>query len=147
MEVHLRGFTVMRCCVDNAFRLDFARPERAVRGQEWASVTIEGPFEYVADGTTLLLEGALHPEELGPVLTLFLRTVEAASVAGDGTLRLQFDGQASLRISSLPEYEAWELTEGDGRRLICMPGGEIAIFEAFSERQGNPSEGGSSGPG
>lgn len=147
VEVHLRGFTVMRCVVDYAFSLDLARPDAAVRGQEWAHVRIGGPFDYVVEDTTRRLHAEERPEELGPALRLFRQTVESASITQGGTLQIQFSGRAFLQIPSLAAYEAWELTEGDGRRLICMPGGEIAIFGAPPEHRGTPQADGSSGPG
>ncbi|HEV2460862.1 MAG TPA: DUF6188 family protein [Ktedonobacterales bacterium] len=143
VEVHLGGFTVMRCVVDYAFSLDLARPEAAVRVQQWASVRIGGPFDYVVEDTTRRLDAAECPEELGPALRLFRQTVESATITHGGTLQIQFSGRAFLRIPSLADYEAWEVTEGDGRRLICMPGGEIAIFEAPPERHGSPQADGS----
>jgi Family of unknown function (DUF6188) len=145
VEADLRGFTVMRCVVDYAFSLELARAEAAVRGQEWAGVRIEGPFDYVVEDTTRRLHAEECPEALGPALRLFRQTIESAAITHGGTLQIQFSGGAFLRVPSLPDYEAWELTEGDGRRLICMPGGEIAIFGASRARQGNPPTGGSSG--
>lgn len=147
VHAHLCGFTVMRCVVDYAFSLELARPEAAVRGQEHANVTIEGPFDYVVEDTTRRLHAEGCPEELGPALGLFRQTIESASITQGGTLQIQFSGRAFLRIPSSAEYEAWELTEGDGRRLICTPGGAIAIFGVSRERQGSPQADSSSGPG
>jgi hypothetical protein len=130
MQLSLVGFTVMRCSVDYQFRLDLARPAEAVRGQVHASVIVAGPFEYLADGTARQLDAEQHPEELGPALRLFLRTVEAASIADDGSLHLQFSGQVALRVPSMVAYEAWEVTDGDGQQIICMPGGALATWPA-----------------
>lgn len=143
MELGLAGFTVVRCSVDYAFNLNLSRPEQAVRGQEHASVTIEGPFEYVAEGATMRLHAEESPEQVGPALALFRRVVEEALVAQDGTLRLRFSGQMALRVPSLPRYEAWEILYGRGGRLICMPGGEIVIWSEISNGPGEPAPGAS----
>ena len=134
MDIDISGFTVTRCCIDYRFSLDLIRPEQVIRGQEHASLIIDGHFEYVAGDTTTRHDPEQHPEELGPVLKLFRRTVEAASIAADGTLHIQFSDQMSIRVPSLFDYEAWELHHDDGRMLICMPGGNIAVWSARSTR-------------
>jgi Family of unknown function (DUF6188) len=135
-ELHLVGFTVMRCSVDFQFRLTLARPAQAVRGQEWASVIIEGPFEFVDDGLARAFDpNGPHPEDLGPALKLRRKTIEAAIISDDGGLQLQFSDQLSLHVPSLPQYEAWELFEGDGKHIICLPGGGLATWPAPMSRR------------
>jgi Family of unknown function (DUF6188) len=143
MELDLVGFTVIRCVADYAFSLELARPEAAVRGQEHASVAIEGPFEYVTDSATMRLHAEEPPETLGPALALFRRVVEEASVAQDGTLRLRYSGQMAVRAPSSPEYESWHILYGRGGRLTCMPVGDIAIRSERSDGPGAASPGGS----
>ena len=129
-QLDLVGFTVMRCGVDFTFRLLLARPVQAVRGQEWAWVMIEGPFEYVANGVSRsLVPNGPHPEELGPALNLLSKTIEAAVISDDGTLRLEFSDERVLQAPSLPQYEAWEVHE-HGKMIVCLPGGGISTWQA-----------------
>lgn len=138
MKLHLVGFTVMQCRIAYQFCLDLARPAEAVRAQKHASITIEGPFEYITDGTHIPLDAAQHPEELGPALKLSMQTVEAASTSDDGSLQLLFRNGDSLHVPSLPDYEAWNMVNDNGELIVCMPGGELATW---SERSTTPLRG------
>lgn len=45
----------------------------------------------------------------------------------DGTLTLRFT-HAEVRVPPDPDFEAWNFGERRGVLVICMPGGDIAIF-------------------
>lgn len=53
-----------------------------------------------------------------------LGTTEIA-VAGGLTLALS---SATLRVDPDPGYEAWELRGPGTEMVVCMPGGELAIW-------------------
>ena len=108
---------------------------QAVRGQKSATVRIEGPFEFVDDGiTTLLVPDGPHPEDLGPALKLRMKVIEVAEISDDGSLLMQFSNHLSIRVPSLPSYEAWEVLTGD-RYIICLPGGKITVFRGPSANE------------
>ncbi|GGL27945.1 DUF6188 family protein [Nocardia jinanensis] len=70
------------------------------------------------------LVGAI-PENIGPQLTGLLRD---AQVTADGTLRLEFDSGSSIEAFSDADYEAWSVVGANGYRVVCMPGGELAVW-------------------
>lgn len=58
--------------------------------------------------------------------------VERCEVSEGGAIRLSFSG-GSIETPPNPNGEAWEVfdAEGgvDGLRVICMPGGEVAVWD------------------
>jgi hypothetical protein len=67
------------------------------------------------------------PAEVGPRLTGVLREAHATA---DGTLQLDFESGSSIRAFADPDYEAWSVVGVDGFRVVCMPGGELAVWSA-----------------
>jgi hypothetical protein len=124
----LRGLSVNRCIVDFAFTLHLTETTSGAGGEEEAYLCVAGPFEF-GDGAVVL---QCDPERdlagLGPALTLFGRTVEAATIDDECTLRITFDGGAVVRIATGPQYEAWNLNVRDGALVIGGPGDRITTF-------------------
>ena len=96
-------------------------------GEGGGIVTIEGDFtvrrgdeevhvapEALADGGAVLL-GLLH------------QPVHAATVEEDGSLRLEI-GEAVVTVPPSAHFEAWNYVADDGRRVVCMPGGRLAVW-------------------
>lgn len=83
-------------------------------------------------GTTRLgdVDAVEEPQSL-PGLALLLpllnEEVRSAAVAPDGTLTVAF-GAGVLRCVPDEKYEAWEFTKESGAMVICMGGGELAIW-------------------
>jgi hypothetical protein len=123
-----RGRVVTRVLLDYSITLQIADLDRPT-----VEFKLEGPFDDTAiDGTTL----AVQPEDLG------VRAVEVAALRGAvvgeinvspaGVLTLAFeDGR---RIEAAPDsgLETWSFVSDDGGRVICMPGGQIAIWDAVT---------------
>ncbi|MEJ5868482.1 DUF6188 family protein [Pseudokineococcus sp. 5B2Z-1] len=61
-------------------------------------------------------------------LTLDQVSISAADVDPAGTLTLTF-GALTLTCSSDDAYESWTATSDRGGPVICLPGGELAVFE------------------
>ena len=49
----------------------------------------------------------------------------------EGTLALEFE-QGVLKVKPFYEVEAWEMYNDKGFRMICMPGGEVAVWSEDS---------------
>lgn len=102
-----------------------------------------------ADGIQLNLSGQGHVALAGPVregeadapavplLALLDRlaplaqeqaSISAVSVDEAGTLTLVL-GAVTLTCSSDHAYESWTVTSDRGGPVICLPGGELAVFE------------------
>ncbi|MFI2337943.1 DUF6188 family protein [Nocardia rhamnosiphila] len=65
------------------------------------------------------------PAEVGLRLTGMIREAHAAE---NGTLHLEFESGISVRVFADPDYEAWSVVGADGFRVVCMPGGELAVW-------------------
>ncbi|WP_157181858.1 DUF6188 family protein [Nocardia testacea] len=65
------------------------------------------------------------PAEVGPQITGVLREAHAIE---NGTLHLEFESGSSIRVFADPDYEAWSVVGADGFRVVCMPGGELAVW-------------------
>ena len=70
----------------------------------------------------------LHParQDVGSALALFGATVNSAVAFKTGTLRLILD-HFQLTVRADPHYEAWNVVGPGDMRLVCMPGGQLAI--------------------
>jgi Family of unknown function (DUF6188) len=92
------------------------------------TVTFEGPIE-VATAP----DGPVVPYGLdGVALLLPLVNAEVAQVgiSDDGALSLTV-GRTTLRCGADPAFEAWSYTGPGGRRVVSMPEGGLAIWDAI----------------
>jgi hypothetical protein len=71
----------------------------------------------------------LHPgrQDVGSALTLFGATVNSGVAFKAGTLRLVLD-HFQLTVRADPHYEAWNVVGPGDMRLVCMPGGQLAVW-------------------
>lgn len=83
-------------------------------------------------GTSRLANGAAVDEPqsllgLALLLPLLNEEVQSAAVAPDGSLAVTF---AAGALTCLPgdAYEAWEFRTESGALVVCMPGGDLAIW-------------------
>ena len=123
IELPIRGRSVSRCYVDSAFGVQF------FEGEEEVTIRIECPFRLTYSGT----EWVLSPErlvELGRALVIMWKTVKEATAFQDGSLELIFDDGIRLSVTPDPDYEAWEIVAPNGFRVVCMPGGGLAVWAA-----------------
>lgn len=65
--------------------------------------------------------------EVGPQLTGVIRQAHATK---NGTLELEFESGNFIRVYADPDYEAWSVVGAEGFRLVCMPGGELAVWSS-----------------
>lgn len=64
---------------------------------------------------------------------LFKNKITSFDIDDDGKLSIEFDQNANKIITkSDMNYEAWEINGPDGFQVVCMPGGELAIWEERS---------------
>lgn len=116
----LRGDMVSRCVVDAAFQIQFL--ERA----DPITVTIESPFIVIESGVSREVSPA-DPPTLGPVLSVIGRSVKAACAMKTGHLRLEIE-DLCLVVDPDERYEAWSVVSDNNLKLICMPGGSVAVW-------------------
>jgi hypothetical protein len=105
--IPLVGKPVCRFQVDFQLTLQFFEPE-----DEETTVWISGEFKLEMDGEEHSLS-AENREKIGPVLSLFRKTV-----------------RARLTVAPHPNYESWGVTGVRWLRVVCMPGGNLAVWSA-----------------
>jgi len=69
-----------------------------------------------------------RPQEAAVLLGRLHRGV-SAGLYRDRLLRLIFEDDVQLTVPASDRYESWDLIREDGSRVICVPGGELAIWE------------------
>jgi hypothetical protein len=76
--------------------------------------------------------GLVRPYSLdGVTLLLPLLSAEVTAVDIDPSGRLSFAlGGATVWCASDPDYEAWSYDGRQGEKVVCTPGGELAIWTA-----------------
>jgi Family of unknown function (DUF6188) len=76
-------------------------------------------------------EHRVERDDLGTIpalLALQSRVITNAS-AEDGTLRAAFDDGSTLAVRPHDEYEAWHIEGPGDSGVVCMPGGELAVWD------------------
>jgi Family of unknown function (DUF6188) len=122
--IPLLGQRVSRFKVDMQLTLEFFE-----RADEETTVWISGEFKVEADGKKRLLS-AEQRETVGPVFALLNRTVQSALAYKNGTLEITFTEGGKLSVPADPHYESWGVTGVRWLRVVCMPGGELAVWLA-----------------
>lgn len=62
------------------------------------------------------------------VQALVRKKVEHAAVEESGALTISFESGIALRVEPDESYEAWTVAGPGARKVVCMPGGEIASW-------------------
>jgi hypothetical protein len=102
---------------------------------------LEEGCEIAIEGEATLTQGSLHAPDAVPVLLvpqrqhvapaieLFAKQVLSAVAFKSGTLRLVFDDGKHLNVRADPDYEAWTLAGPGAMKVVCMPGGSLAVWK------------------
>jgi uncharacterized protein DUF6188 len=122
-RIPLAGRTVSRFLIDNVLSIEFIDPERP-----YIMVTLEHEFHLEVNRLSYVLTPKV-PSDLGPIFLLRHNTVKDALAFKDGTLKVEFLNGDKFAISAHPDYEAWGIAGDQGLRLICLPGGELAVWK------------------
>lgn len=114
------------------------------------SLVLDGGAEVTVETPALLTVGSfsapdaraveLVPErqDVAAALHLFGSKVLSSVAFKSGSLRVVFDGGLHLDVSPDPKYEAWALTGPLGLRIVCMPGGGLAVWTSRRRDVENP---------
>lgn len=101
---------------------------------------LDGGAEITVEALALLTNGSAstrntQPVELVPerqdvaaALPLFGSRVVSSVAFKSGALRVAFDSGLHLNVEPDPKYEAWGVSGPAGLRLVCMPGGGLAVW-------------------
>ncbi|MFI5540509.1 DUF6188 family protein [Nocardia sp. NPDC051900] len=92
---------------------------------------IEGDIEFTtADGVTSSVSSEDY-ESIATDLKALVGSAVTSSSAEDGSgLTVVLESGARIYVPVDEEYEAWGVVGPGGYRVICMPGGELAIWSA-----------------
>jgi len=113
----LSNRSFIQFCVGSGVRLD-------LDGPPFYEITIESPLSIAASNI-----GRAEPtsvEVLAALRDLLMQPVRSV-IQRDGELSVVFE---SLTIIVEPDeqYEAWQIRADDETIIVCMPGGELAVW-------------------
>jgi hypothetical protein len=72
----------------------------------------------------------LGTDAIDPVLVRLLlrQTVTSSAAEESGALTIDLSGGISLRVEPHEIYEAWTIAGPGGKKIVCMAGGELAVW-------------------
>ena len=120
-ELHLVGRQVTQVCFDHAVTLRM----RQMDGE--ATIRISGRFAMEYGGTSFDVDPDKQ-DNVAAALAVLHATVSEARATPEGKLELRFGDAIWLRVPADPAFEAWEVIDPDGRRVISTPGGEVVVI-------------------
>lgn len=116
----LEGALLTRLCFDRQLHVDFDEVDVRL---------------LVATSFSLVDNAASHPidpedsRDLHHLLRLLRQRVVQAVIRADATLHVELTAGYALVVSPDPDYESWEVSGGNGLRVVCMPGGALGIWD------------------
>lgn len=120
MNLNLQGQVVTRICFDTALMV-------LTSGGYELRVETEAVLQ-ASSGDRVSFDPEF-PGVVAPDLVRLARDVITGAEAGSvGDLVIEFESGSKLTVRPDGDYEAWGLVGPRGRRVTCMPGGEIAVW-------------------
>jgi Family of unknown function (DUF6188) len=92
-------------------------------------VQIEVGFSLCTAGERIDVTPAPESES-SQLQALLQHTITAAVAEGSGALSMKFDNGVSLHVEPDEDFEAWTIAGPQGQKVVCEPGGEIAVWGA-----------------
>lgn len=120
MNLNLQGQAVTRVCFDAALTV-LTSEDCELRVETEAVLQVSSGDHVSFDPES--------PDVVAPHLVRLARDVITGAEAGKaGDLVIEFESGTKLTVRPDDNYEAWGLVGPKGRRVTCMPGGEIAVW-------------------
>jgi hypothetical protein len=126
MEIKLQivGLPVSSVALGFTATIQFGSPDTF-------ELQIEGDLTLHTPAGRVLRAPSNNYAEIGPELESIIdSTVTRADASEVDGLSLEFDSGATIHVPIDQKYEAWGIVGRDGSRVICLPGGEFAIWSA-----------------
>lgn len=123
----LEGSTVTICAIDYAFNLHLVGDHASF------DLRIEQPFVIRSiDGSRQIFAptDCENCTELGPALTVLFKAVARGVASRGGSVSIEFTDGTVLVVEPHSQYEAWTFNGDDGRLIVSMPGGGLAVWPA-----------------
>mgnify|MGYP001608480272 CR=1 FL=1 len=121
IKKYLENQVITSISWDGALKIEFSCPSKSLL------VCIENDYLFSAEGKECHLfqrEG-----EAEKIRVLKNEACKAFFIKPDGSLELGFaPGNSKIIVNSHSDFEAWSIFSPEGLKVICMPGGELAIW-------------------
>jgi hypothetical protein len=119
-------------------RLEFVRLGHAIvlgfsGGRQ---VVIETVVSLIGPGGRVDVEPGEHPSDV--LATLLGDVVRTARTDDRGELRVAFTGGSKVVIGVDADFESWAVTGPDGVLVVCLAGGELAVWTDLPRRCDGP---------
>jgi len=126
--LNIDGYKVYECRL--SFSFDLVMERFSASPYPTAEIQIWGLFTVTRPATQPLTLDAESPDRtsLAPALALFGLTASGGEVTRDGRLVVTFTDGGTIEAHTDPKYESWAFTGSSGLKLICLAGGERAIW-------------------
>jgi len=123
LESAVVGQRVTRVLIDYSVTLEFADRAPVCR------LSFETPFSIVLrdEMETTVTPGQLEGVE-ADVVRLFEAVVQSVRVDTGGRLVMELEGERRIDAGRHGAYESWSFVDDDGRQVVCLPSGGLAIF-------------------
>lgn len=122
--IPLSGYEITLICVGYELQIHSQGSDLS------ASIAIGDKFNLLTGDELYNFNVGTESSTLGPVLGLLHKRIESVSAMKDGHLNVIIDSGISLSVAPDHAYEAWDVSISNGIRVVCMPGGELAIWDA-----------------
>jgi hypothetical protein len=94
-------------------------------------IRLDGPFTLVLqDRRIVITPESDQPGHFDPVRDLVGHVITSSVVDASGVLAISFDTGARLVCVPDGQYESWTMAGPNGRLVVSMPSGELAIWDA-----------------
>jgi hypothetical protein len=120
VDLNVRGQSVTRVCFDAAFTV-------LTSGDCELRVETESIIKTPA-GDMVSFDPEFPDAAVVHLTRLVREIVILAEVGSAGNLLVIFENGVELTVAPHAEYEAWGFVGPKGRRVTCMPGGEVALW-------------------
>jgi hypothetical protein len=119
------GLEIRRLCLDFSLILELWEQDNVL------TIRIESPFT-LSGATGNYNVDPQKVESIGPALQLLFKTASTLQILENGTLEMVLTDSSCVRVKSETDFEAWEVNSDKGLKIVCMPGGDIAIWQPNS---------------
>lgn len=96
-------------------------------------VRIGSPFSLITpEGQDIALDPEGNPFGLAPLLGIVRCVVREVAAFKDGRLEITLANGGAVRVPAAEDFEPWELAGKNGARIVAVPGGGLAVWQADS---------------
>ncbi|MHB0998638.1 MAG: DUF6188 family protein [Armatimonadota bacterium] len=121
--IPLHDYKVVQICIGNVLQIHL------VHNDSSSVISINDNFDMQIKHNYCSYSVESAPELIGPITKLLHKTIRSITAFKDGRLSIVTDDGISLSVFPEVNYESWEISISNGIRIVCMPGGSLAIWD------------------